>query len=973
MESGCRTGPLLSSSIDKLMIVNENGRHLRLVPSLDGGLYSWDGDSVEALPFTAESLLKSSFKLSDDSMIVGGKETKTYAISARTGQLRYICSAGGCHTFGEEQKNEDIIMVVRDHQTVRAVEPRTGGEKWNFSVGQHNVRYLKARQDSTNSKYSHTCDDEDGCEVSDYDEYDFYFDDDEDYRVDPNLKFVVSEGIILAFSRQNPGKLVWQKKLPSSIASAWTLKDGEVENVNLFEANNVPALSMDEKEQTNSEVGDYMKPMLYMGMYKKQMYIQGSTKMKQEVREAVGAADENKNGQKLIAGPKVMWRPYIATAPSRTPALITHVVDDEDKGCKTKSCMNQYPFDSGYYLFTDQTPVQLVKDNHRKKDKQNFEGNESIGASDNHWDILLTVSIWEWWKEVLQVSILLSMLADIISRKLKQNAEIQNTRNNDEITPMPSQSPADNQPANTPTNTTSDSVEYKSRYVEDFEQQLCLGKGGFGIVFQAKNKLDDSEYAVKRITLPDREKAREKVLREVKALAKLQHNNIVRYYATWLETPPVGWQEEKDKSLGNGDSTTPFNTYTEYTKDVSLIRESPRLKGKTSSEVIEAQTKPFGGSDNDSEWQNSGVITGASGGFVPMDLEDDEDESGSWSVDYHGNNLHDEVTGSSFGIDFKDDHESSDSSSGDTLNNVPFRNYSKTEKSDSYSVVFEDSGCGDKLSASATESDSNTTANKQETTNSSSLAGVTVDKAQVQSSKGDRTPQNKLCAAERNVKTPIQRAYLYIQMQLCKKETLKDWLLEHTVNRDNQQVLHIFQQIVSAVHYVHELGMIHRDLKPSNIFFSMDGLVKVGDFGLVTAVDIQPATGRTVEDAPERKHTDQVGTQLYMSPEQIAGKEYGHKVDIFTLGLIFFEMMYPFATQSERIQVMMNAKRQEFPQNFVKTNPVQARFAEWLLSSTPRERPNADELVESNWYHDVYRDFKPPPTPRRRNASSCAD
>jgi len=46
------------------------------------------------------------------------------------------------------------------------------------------------------------------------------------------------------------------------------------------------------------------------------------------------------------------------------------------------------------------------------------------------------------------------------------------------------------------------SVEFKSRYLQDFEPIHCLGKGGFGIVFEARNKIDDCHYAIKRIPLP---------------------------------------------------------------------------------------------------------------------------------------------------------------------------------------------------------------------------------------------------------------------------------------------------------------------------------------------------------------------------------------------------------------------------------------------------------------------------------------
>lgn len=59
---------------------------------------------------------------------------------------------------------------------------------------------------------------------------------------------------------------------------------------------------------------------------------------------------------------------------------------------------------------------------------------------------------------------------------------------------------------------------YISRYLTDFEPIRCLGRGGFGLVFEVRNRLDDCHYAVKRIQLPNSEEAREKVMREVKVL-----------------------------------------------------------------------------------------------------------------------------------------------------------------------------------------------------------------------------------------------------------------------------------------------------------------------------------------------------------------------------------------------------------------------------------------------------------------------
>ncbi|KAK8375228.1 hypothetical protein O3P69_020296 [Scylla paramamosain] len=83
------------------------------------------------------------------------------------------------------------------------------------------------------------------------------------------------------------------------------------------------------------------------------------------------------------------------------------------------------------------------------------------------------------------------------------------------------------------------STEYTSRYLTDFEPVQRLARGGLGVVCQVRNKLDENEYAVKRINLPTNKSSAERVKREVRALAKLNHANIVvRCYNSWPETPP---------------------------------------------------------------------------------------------------------------------------------------------------------------------------------------------------------------------------------------------------------------------------------------------------------------------------------------------------------------------------------------------------------------------------------------------------
>jgi translation initiation factor 2-alpha kinase 3 len=165
-----------------------------------------------------------------------------------------------------------------------------------------------------------------------------------------------------------------------------------------------------------------------------------------------------------------------------------------------------------------------------------------------------------------------------------------------------------------------------------------------------------------------------------------------------------------------------------------------------------------------------------------------------------------------------------------------------------------------------------------------------------------------------------------------------------------------FEQILGAVCYVHSKGMMHRDLKPSNIFFSFDGSIKVGDFGLVAGdfdeyKQIQPPL--SPRDGVSRSNsgkgrTGNVGTHLYMSPEQVQeGYIYDEKVDIFALGIILYEMNHPFATEMERTKVLESVKKGQIPPEFAERLLMEHELIVWLLNTNPLMRPSAGEIASS--------------------------
>ena len=71
-----------------LLQVERHGLQTRLIPSLDGGLYEFNGEDLNAIPMTAESLLSSSVRITDNCVMVGGKEVGSYGVDIKTGQVK---------------------------------------------------------------------------------------------------------------------------------------------------------------------------------------------------------------------------------------------------------------------------------------------------------------------------------------------------------------------------------------------------------------------------------------------------------------------------------------------------------------------------------------------------------------------------------------------------------------------------------------------------------------------------------------------------------------------------------------------------------------------------------------------------------------------------------------------------------------------------------------------------------------------
>ncbi|XP_043935218.1 eukaryotic translation initiation factor 2-alpha kinase 3 [Protopterus annectens] len=903
------SGSLVSSSLSK----PEAFGNKMIIPSLDGDLFQWDRDreSMEAVPFTVESLLESSYKFGEDLVLVGGKSLTTYGLNAFSGKLRYVCSAVGCRRWNNDDSDEmqeDVLLLQRTQKTVRAVGPRTGNEKWNFSVGHYELRYIPDVKPGVefieaDSKF--------GKEAV---KSQIILEADEQEAATSNMviKVSVADWKVMAFNKLG-GQLEWEHQFCTPIASAWLLNEGKVIPISLFDDTSYTANgdeNLEDEEDIIEAARGATESSVYLGMYQGQLYLQTSVRISQKFPTNPNALD-SRNNDALITVPKIKWKPLIHSA-SRTPVLVG---SDEFDKCLSNDKFSheeysngalsvlQYPYDNGYCLpyyrkdvskRSSQITVRLVDDpgyrNIRRKDP---------------------VLLLPWWKEIIGTIVLCITTTTYIVRKLchpgTQNARLRKESE--------TQCQTDNKCGIVDVEDReycSDDFRvpgYVSRYLTDFDPVQCLGRGGFGVVFEARNKVDDCNYAIKRIRLPNKDLAREKVMREVKALAKLEHHGIVRYFNAWLEAPPEGWQERMDKQWLKDECT-------EWAQSSPDPREVLSVKVTTrelfpARDNMECSTPSFTEKAKPIFALTAGQPEHRNGNFSLPDFSTTENKERSHSADYILNGQDSFLTDCDIEDEADDDNliNSYEVCSPHVINVKP--------EVTSSSIVFEDSGCDNLSDNDLNKVDINPNIDCEHTKiilNGSSESGG----LQLNSPLSSSPPRPTSLSLDlykgtcEKTKGSSPKVYLYIQMQLCRKETLKDWMSKRsrTEDRERTECLQIFLQIADAVQFLHSKGLMHRDLKPSNIFFNMDNVIKVGDFGLVTAMDQEEDEDAVLTPMPVyAAHTGQVGTKLYMSPEQLSGNTYSHKVDIFSLGLILFELLYPFSTQMERVRVSFRCSR----------------------------------------------------------------
>ena len=402
---------------------------------------------------------------------------------------------------------------------------------------------------------------------------------------------------------------------------------------------------------------------------------------------------------------------------------------------------------------------------------------------------------------------------------------------------------------------------FEKRYRIDFEELSTLGRGGYGIVYHVRHRVDNQVYAVKKVPLKASrlqqiqtrgQAGLDEILLETRTLARLSHPNIVKYHNSWIEWVDVGPDTGLRQSNGDGHTLTDEPDVVLGAQD-SRDDSVRRVLTESDADGTDIVFEDSGAMQKSTMWEDS---TGSVGTF--------------------GNN------------------------SSVQLPEVGTQNTTRTN------------GCG---TVESVRQHTEPSASKQSTDGIAPLKEPVLALHMQMSvhpmTLADFTSTIADPAVQRNTLEAVPR------LRHC-------YHVEPSIN--------ILLAILDGIDYLHSEGIVHRDIKPANIFLganhnprstrgSVDLLlcsdcradgranaisisVCIGDFGLVAFAD---------PEAQMLSESTAVGTEIYR-PAISDPRSPG--LDIYALGIVFFELLWKFDTIMERYHTIQQLKRGKYPPKF---------------------------------------------------------
>ncbi|XP_058235717.1 serine/threonine-protein kinase PAK 6b isoform X1 [Hemibagrus wyckioides] len=186
-------------------------------------------------------------------------------------------------------------------------------------------------------------------------------------------------------------------------------------------------------------------------------------------------------------------------------------------------------------------------------------------------------------------------------------------------------------------------------------------------------------------------------------------------------------------------------------------------------------------------------------------------------------------------------------------------------------------------------------------------------------------------------KSALVEEELWVIMEYLQGGALTNIVSETRLTEE--QIATVCDAVLQALAYLHAQGVIHRDIKSDSILLTLDGRIKLSDFGFCAQIS---------KDIPKRKSL--VGTPYWMAPEVISKTPYGTEVDVWSLGIMVVEMVDgepPYFNETP-ITAMKRLRDEAAPvaRNTHKISPVLRDFLESMLTKDPLERSSATDLLK---------------------------
>ena len=442
----------------------------------------------------------------------------------------------------------------------------------------------------------------------------------------------------------------------------------------------------------------------------------------------------------------------------------------------------------------------------------------------------------------------------------------------------------------------------KTRLEKDFKEITFIKKSIFhnsiDVILKAKHKIDEQIYAIKikKLTNPNEEQS---IIAEAQNMKKIRSKHIVEYITCWLDSSVGGFDylfDDDNKIIDRKKEIKEIEEISEDTKDDIFF--SSKNNSKISEIDINIKTKLS------NEVKNDHYIKQLYTREVLSDDECTKNKKKKINIDniyYQKKDIKEENT--------------------ITNNNKDHHHQNKKIKLKDQNSYIDDSSII-----------------KKKSQNQKNISDLSI--------------------------------YFFIQMEFCQQMTLSQYIQDHSISKINNKVMYTFTyQLIKSLAKIHAKNIIHANINPENIFVINEDSIKIGDFSSAKDIELTfkkrtnkdntKPQSQSYKNIMEFYNKDEIQTgfaeeSLYSSPEQKKGNGISKKSDIYSVGLVLYEMCKCYSDEDKRNKGIKHLKKHKIlDDKFKRDYGLQSNLILQMIEDDEDKRPSCLELLEDkdmqNW------------------------